>query len=73
MKIKQIAVAIQENGQVIYALSEDGLLYQEAYVSRHAPTEANPYARDGAYYWELVDHPVGIPERFKAQPDKEEK
>ena len=73
MKIKQIAVAIQEDGQVIYALSEDGILYQRQYLARPAPTEANPYLVDWAYYWELVDYPVGIPERFKAQPDKEEK
>ena len=69
MKWKQIAVATEtENGELLYALSEDGTLYEKR--GRYIPSER---AKDGSvlkqaytvYWWEEVDLPLCDPALLK--------
>ena len=69
MKWKQIAVATEtENGELLYALSEDGTLYEKR--GRYIPAER---AKDGSvlaqayyeYWWEKVTLPFCDPKLLR--------
>jgi hypothetical protein len=58
MKIKQIAVALNAEEEMLYALGEDGCLYQKN--GRSVKTDAGGY--QWLSWWEIVDMPIGDPE-----------
>jgi hypothetical protein len=69
MRIIQFAVILDsDNNETMYALGDDGTLYEKLYVvGDPMPTPEKPYARDFAYYWNPCAIEVGMPERFKVK------